>query len=324
MDFHQLLPPILVMLAVSGGIYVLAYPLLFDDGQADKRKAAVGARTPAQVVGRVNDTAKRRKQVADSLKELDAKKRSKKLTLDAKLLQAGVDWTKQKYYIISACLALGCAGAAYVGSGNPLVAGAALLVGGFGLPAWIISFLKKRRLKKFLNEFPGAVDIIVRGIKAGIPLGDCIRNIATDAAEPVKTEFRMIVEAQKMGLSVPEAVERIIDRVPLPEANFFSIVINIQAKAGGNLAEALGNLSNVLRDRKKMKGKIKAMSSEAKASAGIIGSLPPLVGFFVYLTSPAYISLLFTTSTGHMVLAGCVFWMSCGIFIMRKMINFDM
>ena len=164
----------------------------------------------------------------------------------------------------------------------------------------------------------------MRGIKAGIPLGDCVRNIATDAAEPVKTEFRMIVEAQQMGLSIAEAVERIIDRVPLPEANFFSIVINIQSKAGGNLAEALGNLSNVLRDRKKMKGKIKAMSSEAKASAGIIGALPPLVGFFVYLTSPAYISLLFTTSTGHMVLAGCVFWMGTGIFIMKKMINFDM
>lgn len=324
MDLHQILPPVLVMLAVGGVVYAIAYPLIAGDGEADKRKAAVGARTPAAVANRVNDVAKRRKQVADSLKELDARTRSKKLTLETKLLQAGVAWTKQKYYTISGILALVTAGLAFFGTGSPLIALPAALVGGFGLPAWIISFLKKRRQKKFLHEFPGAVDIIVRGIKAGIPLGDCIRNISTEAAEPVKTEFRMIVEAQQMGLSIAEAVERIVDRVPLPEANFFSIVINIQAKAGGNLAEALANLSNVLRDRKKMKGKIKAMSSEAKASAGIIGCLPPLVAFFVYLTSPAYISLLFVTTTGHMVLAGCAFWMGCGIFIMRKMINFDM
>jgi tight adherence protein B len=127
-----------------------------------------------------------------------------------------------------------------------------------------------------------------------------------------------------LGLTIPEAVERIVERVPTPEASFFSIVITIQAKAGGNLAEALANLSNVLRDRKKMKGKIKAMSAEAKASAGIIGALPFLVAFFVYLTSPAYISLLFTTSTGNMVLGCCAFWMGCGVFVMNKMINFDM
>jgi tight adherence protein B len=127
-----------------------------------------------------------------------------------------------------------------------------------------------------------------------------------------------------MGLSIPEAVERIVDRVPAPEANFFAIVINIQAKAGGNLAEALANLSNVLRDRKKMRGKIKAMSSEAKASAGIIGALPPLVTLFVYLTSPAYISLLFTTFAGHVTLGVCACWMGLGVFVMKKMINFDM
>ena len=324
MDIHQLLPALLVMVAVGGGVYALAYPLIAGGSQADKRKTALQTRSPAQLAGRVNDVAKRRKQVADSLKELDARAKSKKLTIETKLLQAGVRWSKKKYYTTSAVLGAFGGSVVFLFSDNLLMAGGALLVFGLGLPAWLINYLKKRRLKLFLKEFPGAVDIIVRGIKAGIPLGDCVRNIAVDAADPVKTEFRMIVEAQQMGLSIAEAVERIIERVPLPEANFFSIVINIQSKAGGNLAEALGNLSNVLRDRKKMKGKIKAMSSEAKASAGIIGALPPLVGFFVYLTSPAYISLLFTTSTGHMVLAGCVFWMGTGIFIMKKMINFDM
>jgi tight adherence protein B len=324
LDVHQLLLPLLALLAVGGGIYAIAYPLLVGDSQAEKRKAALQSRTPAQLAGRVNDAAKRRKAVAESLKELDARTRSKKLSLETKLLQGGIAWSRQKYYIASAVAALLAASVALILSQNLFVAGGALFVGGFGLPSWVVSFRRKRRLKKFLDEFPSAVDIIVRGIKAGIPLGDCLRNIASEAAEPVKTEFRMIIEAQQMGLSIPEAVDRIIERVPLAESNFFSIVISIQAKAGGNLAEALGNLSVVLRDRKKMKAKIKAMSAEAKASAGIIGSLPPIVALLIYVTSPSYMSLLFYTSTGHMVLAGCAVWMSCGIFIMKKMINFDM
>ena len=324
MDIHQLLLPLCALIAVGGGVYALAYPLLVGSSQADKRKAALQARTPAALAARVNDAAKRRKAVSESLKELDARTRSKKVTIETKLLQAGLTWTKQKYYTISAICGVLAASIALILSGSLPTTGGALLVGAFGLPAWIVKRKRNRRLKKFLAEFPVAVDIIVRGIKAGIPLGDCLRNIALESSEPVKTEFRMIVEAQQMGLSIAEAVERIIDRVPLPEANFFSIVITIQSKAGGNLAEALSNLSNVLRDRKKMKGKIKAMSSEAKASAGIIGALPPVVGGLVYLTSPSYISLLFTTTTGHMVLAGCAVWMSSGVFIMKKMINFDM
>ena len=126
-----------------------------------------------------------------------------------------------------------------------------------------------------------------------------------------------------MGFSTGEAVERIVERVPIPEASFFSIVITIQQKAGGNLAEALGNLSSVLRDRKKMKAKIKAVSSEAKASAYIIGSLPFLVGGMVYFTSPKYMELLWTTESGQLVMAGYAIWMCIGIFVMKKMINFD-
>ena len=319
----QIFIPLLATFAVGGVFYAVAYPLLSGQAKAEKRKAALQSRTPAQLGARINDAAKRRKQVADSLKELDARTRSKKLTFETKMAQAGVGWSKQKFYIASVMLGLFAAGMTYLISGNLIVTGGMAVIGGVGMPAWILNYLRKRRIKAFLAGFPAAVDMIVRGIKAGIPLGDCLRNIAAEASEPVKTEFRVIVEAQTMGLSVAEAVERIIDRVPAPEANFFSIVINIQQKAGGNLAEALNNLSAVLRDRKKMRGKIKAMSSEAKASAGIIGALPPLVAFFVYLTSPSYIMLLFVTTTGHIVLACAAFWMATGIFIMKKMINFD-
>ncbi len=193
----------------------------------------------------------------------------------------------------------------------------------FGLPLWALSFLKKRRENKFLNSFPDSVDVIVRGIKSGLPLLDSIKIIANEAPEPAKSEFQAIVQTQTIGMPLGEACAKLYERMPLPEANFFGIVISIQQKAGGNLSEALGNLSRVLRDRKKMKAKIQAMSMEAKASAVIIGSLPVCVGLLVWLTSPDYIELLWTTELGRVMIACCVVWMSMGVFVMKKMINFD-
>jgi tight adherence protein B len=194
---------------------------------------------------------------------------------------------------------------------------------GFGLPRWMLNFLKKRREKNFLKALPDAVDVIVRGIKAGLPLFDSIKVVAADAPEPLRSEFYAIIETQAIGMPLGEACARMYERMPVPEANFFGIVVAIQQKSGGNLSEALGNLSKVLRDRKKMAEKIQAMSMEAKASAAIIGSLPPIVMLLVYLSTPDYISLLWTHPTGRLMLAASAVWMSCGIFVMKKMINFD-
>jgi len=191
------------------------------------------------------------------------------------------------------------------------------------LPRWIVNFLRKRRMKKFLVEFANAMDVIVRGVKAGLPLNDCIRIIANEAAEPVKTEFRIISETQALGVPLGEAVNKLPERVPVPEASFFAIVVGIQQRAGGNLSETLGNLSRVLRERRKMVGKITAMSMEAKASAAIIGALPIIVMGLVYLTSPKYISLLFTDPMGNLILGASAIWMMTGIFVMKRMINFD-
>ena len=196
-------------------------------------------------------------------------------------------------------------------------------VGALGLPRWLLSFLKKRRETKFLNAFPDAVDIIVRGVKAGLPLLDCLKMITAESPEPVKSEFRAIVETQAIGMPLGDACNKLYEHMPVPEANFFGIVIAIQQRSGGNLAEALGNLSRVLRDRKKMKGKIRAMSQEAKASAGIIGALPVAVMTLVWLTSPQYISLLWTEPLGRVMLAGSAVWMTMGVLVMKKMINFD-
>lgn len=324
---RQIIIALLTVVAVGGLMYALIYPYLSGEIKAQKRAAALlagGGANERANAARSADPAKRRKAIAESLKEVEEKNKKKKLTLEQRIVQAGLSWSREAFLIGSAVFGLLAGFFLYVVNGDLLVVLGGVAVGAFGLPNWLLSFLRKRRISKFIEEFPGSIDVIIRGVKAGLPVADCFRVIASEGQEPVRGEFRRIIEAQSIGLSVGEAVERFAERVPVPEASFFSIVINIQQKSGGNLSEALGNLSRVLRDRKKMKGKVKAMSSEAKASAGIIGSLPFLVGGAVYLTTPSYMMILFTTNIGKIIIACGLIWMAIGIFIMRKMINFDM
>ncbi len=314
----------LMMLAVGGLFYAFAYPYLSGQVAAEKRQAQFRQGKTKRADGeRVVDQNKRRQQIIDSVKDIEGASKKKTATLQARLVQAGVSMDMRKFVLFSAALGLLIALGVFVVNGSPLVALGAGIGGGVGLPRWIVAFLIKRRLSKFLAEFPTAVDIIIRGVKAGLPLGQCLQIIASEAAEPVRSEFRRIVEAQSIGLSVGEAVERLPESMPVAEASFFSIVINLQQKSGGNLAEALGNLSRVLRDRKKMRLKVNAMSAEAKASAVIIAALPFVVGGLVYFSAPDYLMLLFTTSTGHIVLGVSACWMALGTFIMKRMISFD-
>jgi tight adherence protein B len=323
MNTHTWIVMGLAMVAAGGAVQVFLYPYLSGDIKAEKRQAALRAPGPKRSAENQADTASRRKQIAESLKEVEARGKRKRQSLDARIAQAGLAWSRRQYIVASVVSGAVAGALMCFGTTNPLVILAAAVVGGFGFPAWTLNFLRKRRLKKFVDEFPNAVDIIIRGVKAGLPLGDCLRVIAAESAEPVRGEFRQIVEAQTMGLSTGEAVERIVERVPIAEASFFAIVISIQQKAGGNLAEALGNLSSVLRSRKMMKAKIQAMSGEAKASAFIIGAMPFIVAIMAYVTSPKYMELLWTTQSGELVLGCCAVWMGIGIFIMKNMINFD-
>lgn len=313
----------LVAVAIGGVAWVFLYPLLSGERNIERRRASVARSEP--VAARTSRVQKsRREQVEESLKDLDARsQKSRNLPLQAKIEQAGLDWTKQKFMIIAGSFGVFAFVMALLLSRSLLAAAALGFAGGFGFPLWALKFLRKRRENKFLKAFPDAVDVIVRGIKSGLPLLDSLKIIALEAPEPAKGEFRAIVETQTIGMPIGEACAKLYERMPLPEANFFGIVISIQQKAGGNLSEALGNLSRVLRDRKKMKAKIQAMSMEAKASATIIGSLPIAVGFLVYVTSPDYISLLWSTDLGRIMIAGCLMWMSTGVFVMKKMINFD-
>ncbi|MHC2582783.1 type II secretion system F family protein [Bradyrhizobium diazoefficiens] len=324
MNMQVLALAFLATAAVGGIAWVFLYPLLSGERKAENRRASI-ARADAPAAKQTEKSQRsRRKQVETSLKDLEARRQQEKsVPLNIRLSQAGLDWTPQKLWIVSAVVAgVLFVAAMFVGGG--LLGGAGLaFAGGFGLPRWALSFLKKRRESKFLAALPDAVDVIVRGIKAGLPLFESIKVVAADSPEPLRSEFLAIIETQAIGMPLGEACSRLYDRMPLPEANFFGIVISIQQKSGGNLSEALGNLSKVLRDRKKMREKIQAMSMEAKASAAIIGSLPPIVMFLVYLTTPHYISLLWTHPTGQLMLVGCVVWMSVGIMVMKKMINFD-
>jgi tight adherence protein B len=313
----------IVLAAVAAGsvAYVFIYPLLSGDARALKRQKSLVAPNPDRRE-RVT-TVNRKDQVAQSLKEIEAKQKARhRVTLETRISQAGLTWTKRRYYILSVAIGISLGVIVFAITQNPFTALGAVFAGGFGMPRWILSYVTKRRINKFIIELPNAVDVIVRGIRSGLPLGDCMRIVASEAKEPVKSEFRTIMEAQAVGITLGDAVGKLFERVPVAEANFFGIVIAIQQKSGGNLSEALGNLSKVLRERRRMADKIKAMSMEAKASAGIIGSLPPIVGILTYLSSPDYISLLWTTQTGKFALVAGALWMCCGIFAMKKMVSF--
>jgi tight adherence protein B len=315
---------VLGSIAMGGVIWVFLYPILSGARKAEQRVANIAKAQPVARAARGNQKS-RRDALENTLKEIDdrRKKEKKKVPLATKIAQSGLGWSKRKFFIVSAMIGGGLFFVTLVIGAGLLPAAGLAFAGAMGLPRWMLSFLKKRRENKFLDAFPDAVDIIVRGVKAGLPLLDCLKMITIDSPEPLRSEFRGIVETQAIGMPLGEACGKLYEKMPVPEANFFGIVISIQQKAGGNLSEALGNLSRVLRDRKKMKAKINAMSQEAKASAGIIGALPIAVMTLVYISSPQYISLLWTEPMGRLMLAASAMWMSMGVLVMKKMINFD-
>lgn len=333
MDITVIALAVLVAIAASGIAYVVLFPRIEVEKKTSSRvsRLATGAADRVQVKAardRVQELSKRRKSVQDSLKELEKKQQenNKKFSdqsVKARLSRSGLPITVGRFYAFSVGFGLLLALVCLI-AGMPLwIVAGALIIGAVGIPRGLIGFLIKRRQNKFLEELPNALEVMVRSIRSGLPLSDAMRLIASDGQEPVKSEFRRVIEAQQVGLSIPEACSRMMLTMPLPEVNFFSIVITIQGQAGGNLSEALNNLAKVLRERRKMKAKVQALSMEAKASAVIIGALPFIVATLVYLTSPQYISVLFTDARGHFILGAAGIWMSIGILVMRNMINFD-
>ncbi|KPF81019.1 secretion protein F [Brevundimonas sp. AAP58] len=295
--------------------------------QAVKRAEAMGlGQTKAARVkaakAEANTPEARRKAIENQLKEAERKERKARMTIAARLKHAGLGISVRTFWIISGVLGVVAALVALVFGLHILVALGAGVAAGLGLPRWIVGFVASGRMKKFGLEFPNAVDVIVRGIKSGLPVHDCFKIIAKESPAPLGPEFQTLVEGLGVGLTLSQALEKMYERIPTPELKFFAIVIAIQQKTGGNLAEALGNLSHVLRARRMMREKVKALSSEALASAGIIGSLPPVVMALVGLTTPSYMALMFTDIRGQIMLLGSAIWMGCGIFVMKRMISF--
>lgn len=319
----------LVGFSIAALLYGFLYSRIEQQASAERRRTLVAA--PIVNAERAKATATptaRRRNVQETLKDLEVKQKHKasKSTnppMQLRLAQAGLTLPISRFYVYSALAGIIVAAACLL-MGLPilLVLGAGF-VGAVGLPRFVVNFIRKRRHAAFIEELANAVEVIVRGVKAGLPLNDCLRMIASEAKEPVRSEFRTVIEAMQLGMPIDEAVSRMYERVPLPETNFFGIVLSIQSKAGGNLSEALGNLAKVLRERKKMRAKIQAMSMEAKSSAAIIGSLPFIVTTLVYLTSPGYIMVLFISPIGQIVLGISILWMLIGVFVMKRMIAFD-
>lgn len=330
---NALLSPAIIQIAVitlsalafGGVVYVAVMPFLSGERKASKRVATVAQ---GQGKSRVRASAQplqmRRKQVQDTIKDIEAKQKAKRrINLRTRLARAGASISPRTYYIASGICGL-------VGFLVVLLTGSSLIVSllaavaiGFGMPRFVLSRMTKKRQAKFLREFANSIDIIVRGIKSGLALADCLQIIATEAPEPIKGEFNDLVEQQRVGVPISRAFERMYERIPLQEVNFFAIVIAIQAQTGGNLAEALSNLSQVLRDRLGLQIKVRTFSAEAKTSAMIIAALPIGVMAMLYFAAPDYISLLWAEKIGKILLIGCGTWMLIGVLVMRKMIAFD-
>lgn len=325
MDLQTLLAPVLIVVCIAAVGFVFLGSSSNDRTKKrltslDARKNAKRASSAAASDASARD---RRKKVTEALSKVDQQakkaKQKERISLEQRFDRAGLNFTPSQFYIGSVVVALFFGLIGLITGQKLWVTGLMLFVGGFGLPRWFINFATKRRQKKFANEFSNAIDIIVRGVKSGLPVNECLKIIANESPAPVNEEFQELVEGAKIGMTLEQSLDRMYDRMPLQEVRFFGIVLMIQQQTGGNLAEALGNLGRVLRGRKLMQGKIKALSAEAKASAMIIGALPPMVMTSVKFASPGYLDPLFVTRPGNLILIGAGIWMGLGILVMKNM-----
>ena len=327
LEFQQIALMVLIGGSVAGVLFALLYAVIGPkEGSARLRALSRGNARPARQAKqeRLSVAAKedRRKQVQQTLRQIENRENSRK-SLRNHIKQAGLSISPGKFWVLSSIIGAVSVVIAFL-MGLPWYL---LLLSGFvgllGLPRWLLSFLRKRRQERFLEELPDAIDVMVRGLKAGLPISDALKVIATEAGPTVAPEFIEVVEGQRLGITINQGLERMFERVPLQEVNFLAIVVGIQSKTGGNLSETLANLSKVLRDRRKMKNKIRSMSQEAKSSAAIIGAIPFLIMGALLFITPGYLTPMFETTVGKAILAGCGLWMLTGILVMRKMINFE-
>lgn len=243
--------------------------------------------------------------------------------LAIRLDRTGKPWTVTQYFYGSLGIALAVAVVVYLRTGAAALSlGVGLLLGA-GIPHVVVNYFIKKRTNDFNARFPDAIELLVRGLRSGLPVTETLGVVAQEVPGPVGIEFKGVVERIKIGRTMEEALQETADRIGIPEFNFFCIALAIQRETGGNLAETLGNLADVLRKRSQMKLKIRAMSSESKASAYIVGALPFLVFGMIWWINPGYIGGFFEDERLIVTGLGGLVWMSIGGFIMAKMVSFE-
>src|ERR1700712_5433163 len=243
--------------------------------------------------------------------------------LKKRLAMTGKNWTVGQYGMISVGLIVVVGGLLAIRGAPLLVSLLVAVVIGAGLPHFVVGYFIKRRGNKFTAKFPDAIELLVRGLRSGLPISETMGVVAAEVPGPVGEEFRAISDKMKIGRTMDAALQETADRLGTPEFQFFVISIAIQRETGGNLAETLSNLATVLRQRSQMKLKIKAMASESKASAYIVGSLPFIVFGLIMWISPGYMGNFFVDQPLIVAGVGGMIWMALGAFIMAKMINFE-
>ena len=320
-----------MLIAMGVAAFAIIAYLILDSGNSstkkriEKFKETNKDRKSALSFMKVDDNSQRRKMIESSLEELEKKKKAnnkKKKSLKSKLIQADVAMSPNKFIMISVIIGAIALIVPLVLGVKPIMAAGIGFVLGFGMPRWILNMKINKRQKMFSHHFADAMDVIVRGVRTGLPLNDCLGIIAHESPAPVGTEFQRLVEAERVGVPLEKCIERMYERIPLSEVNFFGTVLSIQKQTGGNLGESLDNLSKVLRGRKILREKVKALAAEAKASAMIIGILPPAVMAMVSVVQPDYMHDLYFTERGQTNLMIGAGMMIAGTVVMRKMINF--
>ena len=309
---------IILMLGVTAVVSVVMKPKV----RLKQRMESIGTLASAGSVS-AKAESRRQKRIQDKLKGIGEEKKKEGMgeKVATALLQAGLHVEVTSFIIVCVVLAIVGLVAGFIIGAPPLAIPAIAIATGVGLPKLVLGRMTSKRQDDFTKHFAEAIDVITRGIRSGLPVGECLAVISREFDGPLGEEFTMIVEGQKLGMTLDDIMERALKRIPTADFKFFAIVLQIQRQTGGNLADTLENLSDVLRDRKRMKDKIKALSSEAKSSAAIIASLPFFVLGMLSLVNPPYVATLFTEGI-HLVFIA-LGMMAVGVFVMAQMINFE-
>ncbi|MEZ5742690.1 MAG: type II secretion system F family protein [Sphingomonadaceae bacterium] len=317
----------LLLIAVGlMAMMVLGYALISGPSAAkesERRLQAVRFRHSSQTQDKVE--AQMRKAVAARKPKMHkvAGSGSRAEALYLRLQRSGKNWTITQYLYASLGLGMTVMLLVYLKSGAVMLSFGLGIVVGAGIPHFVVGHFIKKRAGQFAVKFPDAIELLVRGLRSGLPVTETLSVVATEIPGPVGEEFKQIIERIKIGKTMEFSLQETADKLAMPEFNFFCITLAIQRETGGNLAETLANLADVLRKRAQMKLKIRAMSSESKASAYIVGALPFIVFGMIYWINPEYLGGFFSDDRLIAIGLGGLTWMGIGAFIMAKMVSFE-